>query len=90
MRAGTSTPSDARIFTISGLIHRYEVHSEVGDVVSLSRRASPVACCKKSSGGRLASEYTSASQVRSGDAKTVCPPTPLVSYGRAPPAIGIV
>jgi hypothetical protein len=89
MRAGTWTPSDAGMFTISGTIQLNESHSVVGDVVSCLVAAPARFGMTKSSGGRFDVENTSASMEPSGDTVTLCPPAFAVRRSRAPPATGM-
>jgi hypothetical protein len=89
MRAGTFTPSDAGIITISGTIQLKASHSAVGDVVSCVACAPTAFRITKSSGGRLAVECTSARRRSSGESVTLCPPGRAVTRSRVPPPTGI-
>src|ERR1051326_8632393 len=64
--------------TMAGLIHGKLSHSAVGDVVSWLRVPPPRAGWRKSSGGRLEVEKTSASCFPSGESTTVWPPSSVV------------
>src|SRR5437764_7717218 len=85
MRAGTLTLSDAVIHTISGTRHGYERHSAVGDVVRGVISAAGRLRARKSSGGLLENEYTSANHCSSGDSTVWWEPAVVVSRSRVPP-----
>src|SRR5215204_3938535 len=89
MRAGTCTPSDAGMFTISGTIQLNASQSALGDVVSWVAGAPGRLRITKSSGGRFDVEKTSASIEPSGETVTLCPPALLVRRSRGPPVTGI-